>query len=399
MLFSLEALESAHGDCLLLHYGTVSKPQVAVIDGGPAGVYGKRLKPRLEQLADSRADGDKLHIPLVMVSHIDDDHINGILALTNDLLRAREDGDQELVAIRSLWHNAFSDLTKAAGGSAVPASAGGVVLASADSLPKAAAGSMAKDSQLVLASVPQGRKLAANARKLGITQNAGFADGLVISPTGKTLRKPLGIAVKLAIVGPRQEQLDALKKDWEKKIAAMKKKGTLTPAAMEPLVAEFVDTSVYNLSSIVVLAAAGDRTMLLTGDARGDYLLKGLQESGLKKPGKKLHVDILKVPHHGSWRNLADELFEEITADHYVISANGRDDNPDEETVESLYRVRPKGGYTVYMTNRKHFKTGKELPAAKHAVKHAPAGVEVIFADDSAEVPSVVVDLGDPLED
>ena len=41
-----------------------------------------------------------------------------------------------------------------------------------------------------------------------------------------------------------------------------------------------------------------------------------------------IHVDVLKVPHHGSERNVTEEFFKVITADKYLISANGRDDNP-----------------------------------------------------------------------
>ena len=41
----------------------------------------------------------------------------------------------------------------------------------------------------------------------------------------------------------------------------------------------------------------------------------------------RLHVDILKVPHHGSERNVSEQFFNTMTADVYIISANGRD-NP-----------------------------------------------------------------------
>lgn len=40
-------------------------------------------------------------------------------------------------------------------------------------------------------------------------------------------------------------------------------------------------TSVANLSSVVVLAAVGKKRMLLTGDARGDKILEGLELVGL----------------------------------------------------------------------------------------------------------------------
>jgi hypothetical protein len=46
------------------------------------------------------------------------------------------------------------------------------------------------------------------------------------------------------------------------------------------------------------------------------------------------HIDIMKVPHHGSERNSSEQFFETVTADTYIISANGRDDNPSLSTLK-----------------------------------------------------------------
>ena len=71
---------------------------------------------------------------------------------------------------------------------------------------------------------------------------------------------------------------------------------------------------------------------LLTGDARGDHILDGLKGENLLRSGK-LHVDLLKVQHHGSNRNTTRGFFDSITADTYVISANGKYGNPDYDTL------------------------------------------------------------------
>jgi beta-lactamase superfamily II metal-dependent hydrolase len=44
-------------------------------------------------------------------------------------------------------------------------------------------------------------------------------------------------------------------------------------------------------------------------------------------------VNVLKVGHHGSERNHTARFFKAITADTYVISANGKYDNPDYNTL------------------------------------------------------------------
>ena len=61
--------------------------------------------------------------------------------------------------------------------------------------------------------------------------------------------------------------MKALQEEWDKQI---KKAGVAK-------IAEFADDSVFNLSSITVLATFKKKTMLLTGDARGDYVLAGLR--------------------------------------------------------------------------------------------------------------------------
>ena len=96
---------------------------------------------------------------------------------------------------------------------------------------------------------------------------------------------------------------------------------------------EKVDDSAPNLSSIVISAEADDKRILLTGDARGDHILQGLEQAQLLDSQGQIHLDVLKLPHHGSVRNVNRAFFKTILADTYVLSANGRDDNPDLATL------------------------------------------------------------------
>ena len=80
MIFALEALQGNDGDCLLLHYGsTADQTNPVLIDGGSRGVYQSVLKPRLDSLRGQSS----LDLRMVLVSHIDADHITGVI----DLLR------------------------------------------------------------------------------------------------------------------------------------------------------------------------------------------------------------------------------------------------------------------------------------------------------------------------
>ena len=111
--------------------------------------------------------------------------------------------------------------------------------------------------------------------------------------------------------------------------------GTSAAATVESKIAAYLDSSVYNLSSIVVLARAKRKTMLLTGDARGDDVLAGLREAGLLRRSP-LHVDVLKLPHHGSDRNVETDFFRKIVADHYVVSADGGRQPRDGDAADDL---------------------------------------------------------------
>ena len=134
-----------------------------------------------------------------------------------------------------------------------------------------------------------------------------------------------------------QPELLALQEQHDKWLRAQKEKKKKSP---EAALAAFVDKSVPNLSSIVVLAELGGKSMLLTGDARGDKILEGMELSGLLEKGGKKHVDLLKVPHHGSDNNMETIFFERVPADHYVFSGDGEHGNPERATLQMLLDAR-----------------------------------------------------------
>lgn len=382
MLFTLEALEAKEGDSLLLHWGDPESPRLILIDGGPPGVYKKSLKPRLAELRAARneADGDPdapLVIDQLMISHIDSDHIAGILDMTAEMIREDDAGRSPAYDILTLWHNSFSDL--------VGEDAAGAAALAADVEAASAGGSLAHlglrhQSDLVLANVRQGRVLRQNADKLGLFVNDGF-DDLVTAPADGNAVLDMEVGLTFTVLGPSAERVAELKKQWKKDLPAILKK----EADVETVA--YIDASVANLSSIVVLAEADGKTMLLTGDARGDFVLEGLERAGLLEPEGMFPVDLLKMPHHGSIHNVDRDLFERIPALHYVFSANGKHDNPDLATLEMLADVRQDDDFTVWMTN--HTEWSDRFFEEQEA---AGRDFRVVHRDEDAL--SVVIDLG-----
>lgn len=351
MIFSLEVRRARKGDCLLLHFGTPAEPGLIVIDGGPSAVYKPHLRPRLIQLRAARDNGDEpLSIDLVMVSHVDDDHIQGILDMTKELVEA----PLPFARVTELWHNTFDTLI---GNDPAELTAGvhafGVASVAAGSMPEELAESFQEVSEReiaitgakVLASIAQGHQLRLDADKLNIGCNVGFEAELVMAAS-----EPVALAgsdvLTMHVVGPRKDELNALQKKHDDWLKALKKAGKKPPQAL----AAYLDESVQNLSSIVGLVECKGKTILLTGDARGDNILAGLEAHGLLNPGETLNVDVLKVPHHGSANNLDDDFFERIIADHYVFSGNGEHGNPERESIEMLLNARAEEPFTIHLT-------------------------------------------------
>ena len=359
MIFSLDVRRARKGDCLLLHYGTKTKPRLMLIDGGPSDVYKPHLEPRIQEIRKKRKldDVDSLTVDHMMVSHVDDDHIRGLIDLTGEEIVRQDAHEPLLLNVLNLWHNSFdavinhtpdeltASLTKQFGAAATKGAGLDDAKVTAVEDKSKEEPEVVRGTLQVLASIEQGFRLRGNAKKLGYGSNSEFGGALVMA-TKNNGAIDLDGSLKVTVVGPMQPELKKLHEKHQEWLKEMKKKGTPVESAL----AAYVDRSVPNLSSIVVLAEADGKRMLLTGDARGDKILKGLEFTGVVKKDGTLEVDLLKVPHHGSSNNLDDDFFERVVADHYVFSGNGEHGNPERESLEMLFKARGKDPFTVHLT-------------------------------------------------
>jgi beta-lactamase superfamily II metal-dependent hydrolase len=318
----VEALDAGHGDALLVRWGPSSEPRTALIDGGPGSVWRRRVRPRLMAL-DA---GDIPHLSWVVVSHVDDDHIGGVLRLMYELHDARQKQENPPYRVDRFWHNSLDDL--ATGGTVPPPPFAAAINRSL------AAG---HGPSALRQSVNQGREARDLASFLGLVGNP---------PVGSTLTCGQHVDIdglSVTVVGPRASELQ---KQWDRWRAAVNGNDVRAAAAA------FTDPNVFNHASIVLLLEYDGARVLLTGDARGDHLLEGLRELGiLASPDDHLHVDVFKVPHHGSAHNSAPALFAAISADHYVISASGRHGHPDRSVLDWIIASRAGDRYGLHFTN------------------------------------------------
>lgn len=324
-MFKLHTVQAQFGDCLILEFGTKAKPRFILVDGGPPGNYKAALEPALQTLVGSRK------LDLVVLSHVDNDHIIGLL----DLLAALEEDDANSrsrhIDIAGIWHNSFQRALDPSGeiGQRLQAlvAAAGIVNAAMPMSANAFFG------------VKEGNRLRILAKKLKVPANKGFHDDLIMLETAS---QPLKFEkLRLRIIGPTKANLEALRAEWLDWLSKAEEKMGSQPATLANS-----DRSIPNLSSIILLAEYEGKMILLTGDARSDHILAGLEQAGLLTNGK-LHVDVLKVAHHGSSRNATSKFFKTVIADTYIISANGKYGNPDLDTLKWIVEAAHSDGRPI----------------------------------------------------
>jgi hypothetical protein len=307
-MFKLHIVQAEFGDSLLLEYGTASARRFLLIDGGPQTVYDSHLKPVLKDVVDTGV------LDLVVLSHVDTDHIIGLLDYFAEL--RTQNGSGSLPTVNGLWHNSFSRSIDPSGD----------IRTRLQGLITNERAAIMANAGMAINGISDGNSLRLAAQALQIPINDGFTDDLILVDTATNPVK-LG-NLTLRIVGPTQANLDALQAQWQAWLSTHED----AIESGDPFLMANSDRSVPNLSSVMFLATANGKTILFTGDGRSDHLLEGLDQAGLLNNGQ-LHVDVLKLPHHGSNRNITKKFFKAITADTYVASANGKDDNPDLATL------------------------------------------------------------------
>ena len=310
---NLNVLQAAYGDCMILKSGSQSKSSQTnshhfLIDGGPASTYNIGLKEELQKIGEKGG-----RVDLVIVSHVDNDHINGLLKLMQDLSLQKKGNNRWTIEIDAVWYNAFSRTI----GQRIE-----VRLRDLLSNTRTVFKNRSR-TQVTARGIREGHDLYQYAHDLAIEINPQFNNDTIIV-TDKPKELKFG-DIKFLVIGPTRKNLEDLRKQWldwlDKHEKALRTRADYRLAIQ-------ADKSIPNLSSIMFLAKEDDDTILFTGDGLGEHVIYGLKQARLLGSSGSVHVNILKLPHHGSDRNITRDFFTNVTADKYLISANGRDDNP-----------------------------------------------------------------------
>lgn len=301
MYTKVNFVQAFHGDSILVEHESQKGNITILIDGGPKKAFtrksGKQLisGPLKKELDKLIANSKK--IDLLILSHVDSDHIGGI--------------------IKAFKHpNYLSYLTKK-------------VLFNSPKVISTNAGIPPPPTFLDL-------EYFGDTRETSYKEGAEFEDILlglddiwhresVIALDKYILNEEMAFH----FLSPTQNDLDRMLTGW-----AEDNKSTDTETSgckndyeysCESLLEadKFVeDPSVTNASSISFILSIGDKNMLFLGDAWPSSIVESLRKLEYTEE-KKLKCCLVKISHHGSKGNTNNELLDLLDCDDFVITTDG----------------------------------------------------------------------------
>jgi beta-lactamase superfamily II metal-dependent hydrolase len=285
-VFTIEMLPAERGDTLWLTYGSSRDLHHVLIDGGPKETI-ETMVPTLEDRIERLGTGAN-RIELLTITHVDADHIQGIVSLLSDHSRVK--------LFRDVWFNGHKHLGLLGG--------------------------------------PDGERLTTALEANPGRWNRAFGGGPVAIPsTGALPTRRLRGGLEITLLSPTPEDLARLAPKWErecKKAGIVTGKGAAVPRSwrrdrllglnFEVLAAKryYRDRAEANGSSIAFIAAYEGRSVLCAGDAHSEVL-----ERSLDRLGSGPHTfAAVKVSHHGSRANLSPTFVERVRSRNWLFSTN-----------------------------------------------------------------------------
>lgn len=312
----IKPFHAFNGDCILISFADNDKTVNILLDGGIPRTYNRELKNLVDDL---KVKGQV--IDLLIVTHIDDDHIGGIKAMFSD-------ADFDRSIIKKAWFNSGKILSKHFNTQEDPA----------------------RDVQIVMSdttdmSVRQGITL-----ERALADTEGWLQELVFAGYKDNV-----YGAKIHVLSPSEQGLDKLNKRWETESENLNMSGdvhddfefaisTLANRAFNE------DKAVPNGSSIAFLLEQNGKHYLFLGDAHPSVVEAELRLLGYNEC-HKLKASFVKIAHHASKFNTSPGLLAIIESPNFFISTDGlKHGLPNKEPLARIIMTNP--GTTLHFNYR-----------------------------------------------
>jgi beta-lactamase superfamily II metal-dependent hydrolase len=341
--------QAGDGDCILIRCIDATGKLNVLVDGGRAPAVG-RLKAFLLGLPP-----EERRIDLLILTHIDADHIAGAIEIARD--------DELAVLVGGVW---FNDAKHCANAAATSLSTG------------------------------QGNTFSELIEHRKWPWNCAFKGGPVVrAPNAAANNVDLSESCSLRLLGPTKEALSRLAEAWPVELAAAergigRRKGAIPMGGSPPDVVALAasqysgDPSVTNASSIAFLLRHGGHSVFVGADSSAEDMLSAINNDF----GGRLKVDVAIGPHHGSKTNMSRALASLLDARMWAFSTTGaRHEHPDPETIARILRFRHGSRPLEIVFNSLHLQTRRWDASALMR----DYGFSVRFPDPNCEFVSITL--------
>ncbi len=343
--FLVTLLPALHGDCIWIEYGEEGSTHHVLIDGGPVAAF-PALRAHIEAIPQERRE-----VELLVVTHIDADHIDGIVKL----LRHPEVG----LKYREVWFNGWPQLSR----------------------PLSSVSTTRVDGVLERGPV-SGAYLDLLLIRGGADCNDRFQSAAALVPDdGPLPRARLPGGLELTLLSPTVEKLKALRSAWLKAFDVLGgtpgdegfigtrldkdkrfRDDTPIPALAAGLdeaadAATALDAAVANGSSLAFVAEYAGRRCAFLGDAHAPVIQQALGRLARERGEEPLRLDAVKVSHHGSDGNTTTLLLQKMICHNFLVSTDGSVfEHPDEAAIARI--VKHAAPARLYFNYRSDFNRG-----------------------------------------
>lgn len=346
-MIEIKSFNAKNGDSFYLYFP--EEKFNLLIDGGYSDTYRNEIKLELEKI---KAREEKLD--LLVITHMDNDHINGIIKLIEDNGTNEE---SNIVKIEEIWFNSyFNSPTKKE-----------QINLSPEIIKKLKVEIKTRDEDGYIGDigVRELRKLTNLLKEGKYLVNTTF-DSEAIYVENKNEVKKNKIVFK--IISPREETLRELDIEFNKKINFLDDKkefkyqenlndyfenfldmmehnfedperGNISFEDDLNKLAELEDeekNTLNNKASIAFVIEYNNKKLLFLGDASLNIYDEELKKNYLDI--EEINFDFIKLSHHGSKYNISSAFINKVKCSNYFISTDGsgNHEHPHRETIAKL---------------------------------------------------------------
>jgi beta-lactamase superfamily II metal-dependent hydrolase len=320
----INVLKVLNGDCIHISYKNDGKPINIVIDSGSRKAYQDEVKekkaPRktivingeFKKLIKQLKDNNEI-INLLIITHVDDDHIDGIIEWMKSI-----EFDNSM--IDEVWFNSGQLINEYFNKNLENNNKQEVTLEDFDSVKTSISDGVFFEDKI---------------------EEYGIWDRKIIK-TGDIYEK---FGAKFLILSPTERNLTRLLTKWKKEKPSSIKTSDSENLEYKETLKELLkkdknsyDSSKHNGSSIAFILEIQGKKLLFLGDCLHRTILKSMKKLKIDS----LKVDMVKVSHHGSKNNTSNKLLKKIDCNKYIISTDGsRHNHPNKVTFARIINHNP----------------------------------------------------------